>query len=61
MKQTLQELQALNPQFLSGFITKKKHPMGVSPRGVHPILEKEAFEMLARSPGMQRRTEMRRG
>ncbi len=61
MKQTLKELQALNPQFLSGFITKKKHPMGVSPRGVHPILEKEAFEMLARSPGMQRRTEMRRG
>lgn len=61
MRQTLKEMMAVNPQFLSGFITKKKHPMGVSPRGVHPILEKEAFEMLARSPGMQRRTEMRRG
>lgn len=61
MKQTLKELQALNPQFLSGFITKKKHPMGVSPRGVHPILEKEAFDMLARAPGTQRRVEFRRG
>ncbi|MFO0585890.1 MAG: hypothetical protein U0441_00050 [Polyangiaceae bacterium] len=60
MRQTLKELQALNPQYLSGFITKKKHPMGVAPRGVHPILEKEAFDMLARAPGMQRRTEVRR-
>lgn len=61
MKQTLKELQALNPQFLSGFITKKKHPMGVSPRGVHPVLEKEAFDMLSRAPGQQRRMEFRRG
>lgn len=61
MKQTLKELQALNPQFLSGFITKKKHPMGVAPRGVHPILEKEAFDMLSRAPGTQRRMEYRRG
>ncbi len=61
MKQTLKELMSVNPQFLSGFITKKKHPMGVSPRGVHPILEKEAFDMLARSGTMQRRMEFRRG
>lgn len=61
MKQTLKELMSVNPQFLSGFITKKKHPMGVAPRGVHPILEKEAFDMLARSGTMQRRTEFRRG
>lgn len=61
MKQTLKELHALNPQYLSGFITKKKHPMGVAPRGVHPILEKEAFDMLARSGSMQRRVEFRRG
>lgn len=61
MKQTLKELMAANPQFLSGFITKKKHPMGVSPRGVHPILEKEAFDMLARSGTVQRRMEFRRG
>ncbi len=61
MKHTLRELFAANPQFLSGFITKKKHPMGVSPRGVHPILEKEAFDMLARSNTTQRRVEYRRG
>jgi hypothetical protein len=61
MKQTLKELMSLNAQYLSGFITKKKHPMGVSPRGVHPILEKEAFDMLARSGAAQRRVEFRRG
>lgn len=61
MKQTLKELMGLNPQFLSGFITKKKHPMGVAPRGVHPILEKEAFDMLMRSGSVQRRMEFRRG
>ncbi|MBK8254122.1 MAG: hypothetical protein IPK82_15830 [Polyangiaceae bacterium] len=61
MKQVLKELLAVNPQFLSGFITKKKHPMGVAPRGVHPVLEKEAFDMLMRSGSMQRRVEMRRG
>ena len=61
MRQTLKEMMAVNPQFLSGFITKKKHPMGVSPRGVHPVLEKEAFDMLAKSGSMQRRMESRRG
>lgn len=61
MKQTLKEMMSVNPQFLSGFITKKKHPMGVAPRGVHPILEKEAFDMLMRSGSMQRRMEFRRG
>lgn len=61
MKATLREMMGLNPQFLSGFITKKKHPMGVAPRGVHPLLEKEAFDMLMRSGAVQRRVEMRRG
>ncbi|MEZ4300441.1 MAG: hypothetical protein R3B70_36185 [Polyangiaceae bacterium] len=61
MRQVLKELMALNPQFLSGFITKKKHPMGVAPRGVHPMLEKEAYDMLMRSGAVQRRMEMRRG
>jgi tetratricopeptide (TPR) repeat protein len=61
MKQTLKELMSLNAQFLSGFITKKKHPMGVAPRGVHPILEKEAFDMLMRSGAVQQRREFRRG
>jgi hypothetical protein len=61
MKQTLKEMMSINAQFLSGFITKKKHPMGVAPRGVHPILEKEAYDMLMRSGTVQRRMEFRRG
>ena len=44
MKHTLRRLQGLNVQFLMGFITKKKNPMGVNPKGVHPALEKEAYE-----------------
>ncbi len=61
MKQMLRGLSSLNPQLLTGFITKKKNPMGVSPRGVHPALEKEAFDMLMRSGAVPRRTEFRRG
>lgn len=61
MKQTLKELMGLNAQYLSGFITKKRHPMGVPPRGVHPVLEKEAFDMLMRSGTVQKRMEFRRG
>ncbi|HZF56439.1 MAG TPA: hypothetical protein VE093_47815 [Polyangiaceae bacterium] len=60
MKQALRSLKDLNPQFLSGFITKKKHAMGVSPRGVHPALEKEAFDMLMRSGAVGRKMEFRR-
>jgi hypothetical protein len=61
MKQVLRSLSAMNPQFLSGFITKKKNPMGVSPRGVHPALEKEAFDMLMRSGAVPRKMEFKRG
>jgi hypothetical protein len=61
MKQTLKSLSSINPQFLSGFITKKKHAMGVPPKGVHPVLEKEAFEMLMRSGAVPRKMEFRRG
>lgn len=61
MKHALRGLSALNPQLLTGFITKKKNPMGVSPRGVHPALEKEAFDMLMRSGAVPRKTEFRRG
>ncbi|WP_437315018.1 hypothetical protein [Sorangium sp. So ce385] len=62
MKSTLRSLSALNPQYLSGFITKKKSPMGVPPRGVHPMLEKEAFEMLMRSGAVPRKMQqVRRG
>lgn len=60
MKKTLHDLKGLNVQFLMGFITKKKHPNGVSPRGVHPILEKEAFDLVMRSGAVQRKMEFRR-
>jgi len=61
MKQVLRRLAQLNPQYLMGFVTKKKNPAGVNPRGVHPLLEKEAFDMVARSGAAQRRMEFRRG
>jgi hypothetical protein len=61
MKHTLRMLKGLNVQFLMGFITKKKNPMGVSPRGVHPALEKEAFDMVMKSGVVQRKMEVRRG
>ncbi|MGK4002344.1 hypothetical protein WMF31_06960 [Sorangium sp. So ce1036] len=62
MKSTLRSLSSLNPQYLSGFVTKKKSPMGVPPRGVHPMLEKEAFEMLMRSGAIPRKMQqMKRG
>ncbi len=60
MKSALHELKSLNIQYLMGFITKKKNPMGVSPRGVHPLLEKEAYDLVMRSGVVQRKMEMRR-
>jgi hypothetical protein len=61
MKQVLRKLAQLNPQYLMGFITRKKNPAGVSPRGVHPLLEKEAYEMVQRSGAAPRRMEFKRG
>jgi hypothetical protein len=61
MKQTLRKLSAMNVQYLTGFITKKKSPFGVAPRGVHPLLEKEAFDMVSRSGAVPRKMEIRRG
>jgi hypothetical protein len=62
MKTTLRKLSQLNPQYLMGFVTRKKVPQGgVAPRGVHPLLEKEAFEMVMRSGAMPRKTEFKRG
>jgi hypothetical protein len=61
MKQVLRRLSAINPQYLMGFITRKKNPAGVSPRGVHPLLEKEAYEMVTRSGAVPRKMEFRRG
>jgi len=60
MKQTLRKMQAINAQLLMGFITKKKNPMGVSPRGVHPALEKEAYSMVMRSGAVPRKMQTRR-
>jgi hypothetical protein len=60
MKQTLRRLAQLNPQYLSGFITRKKVPGGVSPKGVHPMLEKEAYEIIIRSGIAPRRMEIKR-
>ena len=61
MRTALRALAALNPQYLTGFITRKKHPMGVNSKGVHPLLEKEAYDMVQRSGMVPRRTEFRRG
>jgi hypothetical protein len=60
MRATLRRMSAINPQLLMGFITKKKNPMGVNPRGVHPALEKEAFEMVMKSGFVPRRMEFKR-
>ncbi len=60
MRKVLQDLKAMNVQYLMGFVTRKKHPGGVSPRGVHPMLEKEAYDMVMKSGMVQRRVEMRR-
>lgn len=61
MKNVLRLLKGLNVQYLMGFITKKKNPMGVAPRGVHPLLEKEAFDMVMKSGAVQRKMDVRRG
>ncbi len=60
MKLTLKQMFSIQPELISGFITKKKHPMGVAARGVHPLLEKEAYDMVVRSGNVQRRVEFRR-
>ncbi len=60
MKQTVRRLSQLNVQYLSGFITRKKHPMGVPPRGVHPMLEKEAFDIVSKSGAIPRQMQFKR-
>lgn len=61
MKASLRRLLQINAQYLSGFITKKSNPMGVNPRGVHPLLEKEAKDLVLRSGAVSRKMEFRRG
>jgi hypothetical protein len=60
MKATLRTLSGMNMQYLASFITKKKNPAGVSPKGVHPLLEKEAYEMFMKSGIASRKVEYRR-
>ena len=60
MKATLRTLSGMNVQYLASFITKKKNPAGVSPKGVHPLLEKEAYEMFMKSGMANRKMEYRR-
>ncbi|HRI71049.1 MAG TPA: hypothetical protein PK156_42750, partial [Polyangium sp.] len=60
MKATLRTLSGLNMQYMAFFITKKKVPAGVSPKGVHPLLEKEAYEMFMKSGMASRKVEYRR-
>lgn len=60
MRTTLRQLEKINVQLVMGFITKKKHPGGVNPKGVHPALEQEAYKLAQRSAGIQRRTQTSR-
>lgn len=60
MKTVLRKMNGINAQLLMGFITKKKNPQGVNPKGVHPLLEKEAFSMVMKSGSVQRRTQVKR-
>jgi hypothetical protein len=60
MKATLRKMKGLNVQLLMGFITKKKNPGGVNPRGVHPLLEKEAFTMVMKSGAVPRKMQFKR-
>ncbi|HZO13986.1 MAG TPA: hypothetical protein VFB62_12030 [Polyangiaceae bacterium] len=60
MRQVLRKMKGLNVQLLMGFITKKKNPQGVSPRGVHPMLEKEAFDLVMKSGAVPRRMQVKR-
>ncbi|MBI4956301.1 MAG: hypothetical protein HY908_30065 [Myxococcales bacterium] len=60
MKQTLRKLAAENTQLLFGFVTKRKNPAGVSPRGIHPALEKEAYDMVMRSGMVPRKMQVKR-
>jgi len=60
MRATLRQLEKLNVQILMGFITKKKHPGGVNPKGVHPALEQEALKLVQKSAGIQRQMQFRR-
>jgi hypothetical protein len=60
MKQVLRKMGAINVQLLFGFITKKKVPTGVAARGVHPLLEKEAYALVMKSAAVPRKMQVKR-
>jgi hypothetical protein len=60
MKHVLRKMKGINAQLLMGFITKKRNPAGVSPRGVHPALEQEAFQMVMKSGAVPRKMQIKR-
>lgn len=60
MRHVLRKMKSINVQLLMGFITKKKNPNGVNPRGVHPLLEKEAFTMVMKSGAVPRKMQVKR-
>lgn len=51
MRKALKGLFAENPQYLTGFVMKKV--------GIHPLLEKEARQMLIQSGSVQRKVQMK--
>lgn len=51
MRKALRALNAENPQYLTGFLMKKV--------GVHPLLEKEAKQLLIQSGTVQRKVQMK--
>ncbi|MBW2454940.1 MAG: tetratricopeptide repeat protein [Deltaproteobacteria bacterium] len=60
MKQVLRKMKQVNVQLLMGFITKRKNPQGVPSKGIHPVLEKEAFALVMKSGAVPRRTQVKR-
>lgn len=60
MKTALRKMNGINAQLLMGFITKKKNPQGVNPKGVHPLLEKEAYSIVMKSGSVQRKMQVKR-
>jgi len=58
MRATLRTTAGINPQLLSYFVTKRKG--GMASRGIHPMLEKEAIELLTKTGQVQRKMEFRR-
>lgn len=60
MRAALRKMKQINAQLLMGFITKKKNPLGVPSRGVHPLLEQEAYKLVIQSGAVPRKMQIKR-